>query len=87
MRKGRRRTTPFAPKKPADASAGALLVRKFILKLFDKEDGKAADWPLIADALLKEAIHALDQSPDDPRTLSLLRQTNAEIYERLIGNS
>jgi hypothetical protein len=37
------------PKKPADAVAGAPHVRKFMLRLFDREDGKAADWPLIAE--------------------------------------
>jgi hypothetical protein len=33
-----------------------------MLKLFDREDGHAADWPLIAETLLREAFHALDQA-------------------------
>jgi hypothetical protein len=66
-----------APKKPADAAAGVLYVRKFMLKLFDREDGKAADWPLIAETLLREAFYALDQSPGDPRVLAMLRRVHA----------
>ena len=58
-----------------------------MLKLFDREDGKAADWPLIAETLLREAFHALDQSPNDPRTLSLLRRAEGGLYNRLAGNA
>ncbi len=57
-----------------------------MLKLFDREDGKAADWPLIAETLLAVAFDALDQSPDDPRVLALLRRVNAGSYDRLSGN-
>jgi hypothetical protein len=35
MRKGRAARTP---KKPADAEAGAALVRKFAIKLFDRDE-------------------------------------------------
>lgn len=86
MRKGRS-TAPPAPEKPVDASTGAPSVRKFMLKLFDREDGTAADWPLIAETLLREAFHALDQSPGDPRVMSLLRRTNTGTYDRLVGNA
>jgi hypothetical protein len=71
MRKGRPYTARSAPKKPADSADGAAHVRKFMIKLFDREDGMAADWPLIAETLLREAFYALDQSPDDPRVLTL----------------
>lgn len=57
-----------------------------MLKLFDREDGNAADWPLIAETLLREAFHALDQTPDERRTLTLLRQVHSESYDRLAGN-
>jgi hypothetical protein len=74
-----------APQKPADAVAGAAHVRKFMVKLFDREDGKAADWPLIAETLLREAFYALDQSADDPRVLTLLRRVSSGSYDRLSG--
>ncbi len=70
MRRGRS-TAPPAMRKPVDAMTGAPFLRKFMVKLFDREDGKAADWPMIAQTLLAEAFHALDQAPDDPRILSL----------------
>jgi hypothetical protein len=34
-------------------------VRQFMLKLYDREDGKAADWPLIAETQLHEAFMPL----------------------------
>jgi hypothetical protein len=46
-----------------------MFLRPFMLKLFDREDGHAADWPLIAETLLREAFYALDQAPTDPRAL------------------
>lgn len=86
MRKGRR-TAPLPSNEPLNAVTGAARLRKFMLKLFDREDGKAADWPLIAETLLAETFHALDQSPDDPRVAVLLRQASAAMYDRLSGNA
>ena len=82
MRKAR---SPAArtPKKPADAEAGALLVRKFAIKLFDRNEGEAANWPLIAETLFKAAFDALDKSTDDARRTMLLRQVHTGSYERL----
>src|ERR1700730_7115861 len=64
MRKGRS-TAARTPKKPADAEAGAALVRKFAIKLFDRDEGEAANWPLIAETLFKAAFDGLDRPPDD----------------------
>ena len=86
MRKRPSIYSPARPAKTCHAAAGAPHVRKFMVKLFDREDGKAADWPLIAETLLREAFHALDQSPNDPRVLALLRRVNAGSYDRLTGN-
>lgn len=41
---------------------------------------------MIAETLLAVAFDALDQSPDDPRVLTLLRRVNAGSYDRLSGN-
>jgi hypothetical protein len=71
------------PKKPVDAVAGAELVRKFAIKLFDREEGEAANWPLIADTLFKAAFDALDRSPDDASRAALLRRVNTGSYDRL----
>jgi hypothetical protein len=82
MRKAR---SPAArtPKKPADAEAGAALVRKFAIKLFDRDEGEAANWKLIAETLFKAAFDALDRSPDDEGRTALLRRVNGESYDRL----
>lgn len=71
------------PGKPTDARSGAPHLRAFMLKLFDREDGHAADWPLIAETLLREAFHALDQVPHDPRTHKILGQVQNGAYDRL----
>ena len=85
MRKGR---PPSAktPKKPADAEAGALFVRKFAIKLFDRDEGEAANWPLIADTLFKAAFDALDRSPDGASRTALLRRVHAGSYDRLTAD-
>jgi hypothetical protein len=82
MRKARS-TAARTPKKPADAEAGALLVRKFAIKLFDRDEGEAANWPLIADTLFKAAFDALDRSSDDASRAALLRRVNTGSYDRL----
>jgi hypothetical protein len=82
MRKARS-TAAKTPKKPADAEAGAELVRKFAIKLFDRDEGEAANWPLIADTLFKAAFEALDRSPDDASRAALLRRVNGGSYDRL----
>jgi hypothetical protein len=82
MRKGRS-TAARTPKKPADAEAGVVLVRKFAIKLFDRDEGEAANWPLIAETLFKAAFEALDRSPDNDGRAALLRRINAGSYDRL----
>jgi hypothetical protein len=58
-------------------------VRKFVRKLFERGDNKAAEWPVIAETLLREAFHALDQSRGDPRVLALLLRVNSGSHARL----
>jgi hypothetical protein len=62
-------------------------VRKFILTLFRRDDGQAADWPMIAETLLLEAFHALDQMPHSPHVRSLLRRVEGGVYARLTAIS
>ena len=83
MRKGRAAKTP---RKPADADSGALFVRKFAIELFDREDGEAANWRLIAETLFKAAFEALDKSADDASRLSLLRRVHTGSYDRLTAD-
>ena len=85
MRKGRS-IAARTLKKPATAEAGALLVRKFAIKLFDRNEGEAANWPLIAETLFKAAFNALDKSPEDTRRTMLLRHVHAGSYERLTAD-
>lgn len=72
--------------KATDAATGAGLVRKFMIDLYDREDGRAVDWPLIADALFRAAFDTLDEAPDDPRRAHLLRRVHEGAYNRLVQN-
>ena len=82
--KTRRKTTP---KKPTDARSAAPWVRKFVVSLFYRDDGRAADWPAIAETLLLEAFRALDQMPNNPRVHKLLRRMEGGVYARLTAIS
>lgn len=57
-----------------------------MIDLFDREDGKAADWPLIADTLLRAAFAALDEAPGNATAESLLRRVHEAAYDRLVKN-
>src|ERR1700732_1883249 len=85
MRKARS-TAARPQKKPADSEAGAALVRKFAIKLFDRDEGEAANWKLIAETLFKAAFDALDRSPDDASRVALLRRVHAGSYARLAAD-
>jgi hypothetical protein len=85
MRKGRS-TAARTPKKPAGVDAGAALVRKFAIKLFDRDEGEAANWKLIAETLFKAAFDALDRSPDDESRVALLRRVHTGSYDRLTAD-
>jgi hypothetical protein len=85
MPKTYRRKSKYPPKTrtPATAAAAAGFVRAYVLKLFLRDDGKAVDWPLIAETLLLEAFHALDQQPHSPRVRILLKRVEDGVYARM----
>ena len=70
MANPRRGKSQRIQKKPTTAASAALFVRAYMLKLSHRDDGQAADWPVIAETLLLEAFHALDQMPHSPRARS-----------------
>lgn len=80
-------TAQSRSREPLNAVTAVPRLRKFMLKLFDREDGKAADWPMIAETLLTEAFYALDQSSGDPRIYGLLRRIEVGVYNRLVDNA
>lgn len=84
-RRGHRGPRPSLP--PADAESAAAAVRKYMIGLFEREDGKAADWPLIAETLFKVAFGALDEAgPGNARTAALLRRVHDGAYNRIVRN-
>jgi hypothetical protein len=77
-----RKPPPAQP--PADAEAGAALIRAYAVKLFDRHDGDGADWPLMTASLFKAAFEALDKLPDDRRAI-VARRVGEGAYNRLAG--
>lgn len=72
--------------RPADAKAAAPFVRSYMIGLFEKEDGAAADWSLISETLFRAAFEAVETIPDGARRLSLLRRVHEGSYSRLTGS-
>jgi hypothetical protein len=70
-------------KGPITAASASVFVRAYVLKLFHREDGQAADCPMIAEALLLVAFHFIDQTPHNPRVRILLRRIHEGVYARL----
>ena len=97
MRKGYRkpygtRPLPARPTGSARMTGDAELdpatrLRSFAIGLFDRREGHAADWPLIAETLFRAAFAALDEVQADKRSLSVLRRVLAGSYDRIAGNT
>ena len=62
-----------------------MLVRKFAIKLFDRDEGEAANWQLIAETLFKAAFDALDKSTDE-RAARCSCGGSTGSYERLAAD-
>jgi hypothetical protein len=69
--------------KPTTAASASVFVRTYVLKLFHREDGQAADRPMIAETLLLVAFHFIDQEPHSPRVRKILRRLEGGVYARL----
>lgn len=82
----RRKKSSAPPRKPETAAELAQLIQSQAIKLLDKGDGAAANWLLIAEAALKIAFDALDQVPNHPRTMKLLRRVHSGAENRITQN-
>lgn len=85
MARGKRSTRSLAPK-ATDAETGAMAVRKFMIGLFDREDGRAAKWPLIAETLFRAAFEAIDEIPGQDPPDRLLQSVHEAAYDRIVKN-
>lgn len=65
----------------------ATRVRSYAIGLFNRREGHAADWPLVAETLFRAAFAALDEIRADTRMLSVLRRVHAGSYDRIVGNA
>jgi len=61
------------------------MLRKFMIDLFDREDGRAANWVLIAATCFKMGFEAVDEIPDEARPVPLMRRVHDGAYSRLVS--
>jgi hypothetical protein len=76
------------PRRPASSGPpdGATEALRLLIELYDRQDGEAADWKLIADALFKAAFIALDKIPFENQRLALARRVHEGSYNRMTGD-
>ena len=73
-------------KRPETVKDGAELVEQHALKIFNRADGQAVDWSLMAECLFLIAYRCLDKSVDPARRQSILHWLESATYDRIAGN-
>ena len=58
----------------------------YAVKLYDKGDGRAVDWPMVAAMLFKAGFAGLDEAKGTARAAQVLRRVEAHLYDRTVGN-
>ena len=82
---GKARAKGRAPARPADAAAGAGLVRLFAVQLFDQGDGRGVNWRVIAEILFKAGFGVLDELPEREKE-AFAKCVHAGAYARMTGD-
>ena len=77
----RRTKRPSEP--PKNATDGSAWVRRYLIDLYDRRDGEAADWQLIAETAFKVGLDAIDAAPRRQRRIDTLNRLHAAAYDRL----
>lgn len=71
---------------PAPPEDPAVLLHRYAVKLFDKGDGRAVDWPMVAAMLFKTGFACWDEAGRSNRAMQVLRRVEAHVYDRQAGN-
>lgn len=79
----KRRTCRRSPEPPRNATDGSAWVRRYLIDLYDRRDGEAANWQLIAETAFKVGLEAIDAAPRNQRRLDALNRLHAAAYDRL----
>ena len=65
---------------PATTAEAAAFVRDFVVKLYDRQDGKGVDWKQIAGTLFRASFDALAEMPPDKK-MAFAERAHARLYE------
>ena len=79
----RRKTLRRPPEPPRNAAEGSAWVRRYMIDLYDRRDGEAANWELIAETAFKIGFEAIDAAPDTRLKIDALNRLHAAAYDRL----
>ncbi len=71
------------PEPPKSATEGSAWVRRYVIDLYDRRDGEAANWQLIAETAFKVDLEAIDQAPNSQRRVDALGRLHVAAYDRL----
>lgn len=81
---GRTRRRRAPQRRPETVAEGVEWLRASAIQLFERDLGREADWPIIAQTLFATAFSAIDEAEaSDPRTRSILRRVEGGVYDRL----
>lgn len=69
--------------RPSSVKEAADWLRRYAIDLYPPEQGKEADWPVIAQAVFATAFGLLDEAPaGDARAYTVLRRVEEGLYKR-----
>ena len=80
------RRTRAPQRRPETVAEGVAWLRVYAVQLFEREMGREADWPVIAQTMFAAAFSVLDEAKGGDRALSVLRRVEAGLYNRLAHN-
>lgn len=79
----RKKTWRRSPEPPKNAIEGSAWVRRYMIDMYNRRDGGAANWQLIAEAAFWVGLEAIDQAPESHRRVNALGRLHAAAYDRL----
>ena len=72
--------------KPSTPTGAMARLRSFGIKMFEREEGREADWSLIAQTMFATAFAIIDEAKGSDQARAVLRRVEASTYNRLVGN-
>lgn len=72
--------------RPTTPTGAEARLRSYGIKMFEREEGREADWSLIAQTMFATAFAIIDEAKGKDEALAVLRRVEASAYNRLVRN-